>query len=88
MRYEATFTGRVQGVGFRASAQSLARRHDVTGWVRNEPEGSVKLVAEGEKAALDAYFDDLRAQMGEHISGEQIDDSQPERGYAGFEIRY
>jgi len=88
MRYEAIFTGRVQGVGFRATAQSLARRHEVAGWVRNEPDGSVRLVAEGERGALDAYFKDLQERMGEHISGNQIEDSENERGYSGFEIRY
>ena len=45
--------GRVQGVFFRASAEAEAKRIGVTGWVRNRPDGSVELVAEGAKSQLD-----------------------------------
>ena len=41
-RYDIIFIGRVQGVFFRATAQEMARRYDVTGWVRNERGGSVR----------------------------------------------
>ena len=51
---EAHVTGRVQGVSFRWYAQEQARRLGLTGWVRNEPDGSVRLHAEGETEAVDA----------------------------------
>jgi acylphosphatase len=44
--------GRVQGVFFRASTQREARRLGVLGTVRNRPDGSVEIVAEGEEAAI------------------------------------
>jgi acylphosphatase len=44
--------GRVQGVFFRATAQREAKRLGLTGWVRNRPDGSVELAAEGEEEAL------------------------------------
>ena len=44
--------GRVQGVYFRASAQREARRLGVCGWVRDRPDGSLEIVAEGEEAAV------------------------------------
>lgn len=47
-------TGRVQGVSYRWYAEEEARRLGVAGWVRNEPDGSVLLHAEGDDAALDA----------------------------------
>ena len=53
-RVEVVVRGRVQGVYFRASTRDEARRLGVTGWVRNEPDGSVRLVAEGPRAALEA----------------------------------
>jgi acylphosphatase len=51
-RLEATIHGRVQGVFFRRHTQTSARRLNLTGWVRNEPDGTVRVVAEGPEAAL------------------------------------
>ena len=45
--------GRVQAVFFRASAQAEAHRLGVKGWVRNCPDGSVELVAEGKRRDID-----------------------------------
>ena len=46
-------SGRVQGVGFRRYVRGWARKLDLTGWVRNERDGTVRVVAEGEAEALD-----------------------------------
>lgn len=54
-RYDITFTGRVQGVFFRATAVEVASGFDVAGWVRNEPDGSVRCVVEGEPGDLDGF---------------------------------
>ncbi len=48
--------GRVQGVFFRASTQREARRLGLTGWVRNQPDGSVEFLAEGEEQELRQLF--------------------------------
>ncbi len=88
MRVEASFFGRVQGVGFRATAKSLAREHDVAGWVRNEPDGSVRLVVEGEEAAVHAYMDALRERLSEFVREEKIERTKDRGSYSGFEIRY
>lgn len=53
--------GRVQGVGYRAFAQSCARRRGVTGLVRNLPGGRVEVVAVGPHADLEDLLDDLRS---------------------------
>ena len=50
-------SGRVQGVGFRYTALHEAQRLGVTGWVMNEPDGSVRLVAQGTDAAVSALED-------------------------------
>ncbi len=44
--------GRVQGVYFRASTQREARRLGLSGWVRNRPDGSVEILAEGEELSI------------------------------------
>lgn len=59
-RLEAVVTGRVQGVGFRWFVRERARTLGLTGWVRNERDGSVRVVAEGPPAALDALEAALR----------------------------
>jgi acylphosphatase len=54
LRLRLHVTGRVQGVWFRGSTEQEARRLGVHGWVRNRPDGSVEVLAEGEPAAVRA----------------------------------
>jgi acylphosphatase len=53
-------TGRVQGVGYRASAAHQARRLGVQGWVRNRYDGTVEVEAQAEQSALDSFLVYLR----------------------------
>jgi acylphosphatase len=52
-RLEASVHGRVQGVGYRFFVVREATRLGLTGWVANEHDGSVRLVAEGDPTGLD-----------------------------------
>lgn len=54
-RLEVTVHGRVQGVAFRYHTQTQARKLGVTGWVRNNPDGSVRMVAEGRRSDLETF---------------------------------
>ncbi|MGM0381175.1 MAG: acylphosphatase [bacterium] len=89
-RVTLNITGRVQGVGFRHFTVTNARKlTDVGGWVRNEPDGSVKVVAEGSQKELNklikqvnqgprtARVDNVRQQWGE-----------PTGQFNTFEVRY
>ena len=87
-RYSITFTGRVQGVFFRATALEIARHHPVAGWVRNEPDGSVHCVAEGEKDELDRFVAAIELAKKGHIDETRIDESIPTGEFKGFDIRY
>jgi acylphosphatase len=53
--YRFTVTGRVHGVGFRATAQSKAAALGLRGWVRNRQDGAVEGLAAGGDAALAAF---------------------------------
>ena len=59
-RLAAQVSGRVQGVGFRHFVRGQARGLGLSGWVRNEPDGSVRLVAEGPEADLMALLAAVR----------------------------
>jgi acylphosphatase len=61
MAFDVRIRGRVQGVSFRWYAEQEAARLGVTGWVRNEPDGSVRCVAEGPRADLDELLARLRS---------------------------
>ena len=64
------FVGRVQGVGFRATAADVASGHAVSGWVRNEPDDSVRLEVQGDQAAVEGVLLELRGRMRRHIARE------------------
>jgi len=56
----ATFTGLVQGVGFRAFVEREAVRRGLAGWVRNRRDGTVEAVFRGDDAAVAAMIDACR----------------------------
>ena len=59
-RIIATATGRVQGVGYRYYVVDEANRLGLTGYVRNKADGSVEVVAEGDRKTLDGFLALLR----------------------------
>ena len=61
------FSGQVQGVGFRYTAQAIARDFDVRGYVKNLSDGRVKLEVEGEASEIDRFVARIRDHMGGYI---------------------
>ena len=83
------YSGQVQGVGFRATAVSIARRHPaVRGWVRNLYDGRVELFADGPADAVDAYLADVREYMADYIRSEDVFDRNPDETVSGFRVTY
>lgn len=53
-------TGRVQGVGFRYFTKHRARELNISGWVRNEPDGSVTVVGSADTQSIKKFVDSLK----------------------------
>jgi len=89
VRLEAVVRGRVQGVGYRFFAQREAAARGLTGYARNLPDGSVEVVAEGRRSALEDYLNALWRGPYSAI----VDDIEQRWGtadgtLAGFSIRH
>ena len=84
---QAIVHGRVQGVGYRYFVARRAAEHGVAGTVRNLPDGSVEVVAEGALPALRGLLDELRTGPG-HARVESVDERWSEGAprHRSFEI--
>ena len=82
------FSGQVQGVGFRYSAQAIASGHDVTGFVRNLPDGRVELVMEGDESEMQQVLQELDRRMRDYIRERKDDVSAPTGEFTDFSIRH
>ena len=87
-RLHAVFSGRVQGVGFRFTAERMARRFPVAGYVRNLTDGKVEMTAEGEKSALEEFLAALREAFGENIRDVKAEWSRATGEYEKFSIKF
>ncbi|MBM4103114.1 MAG: acylphosphatase [Planctomycetes bacterium] len=66
------FKGHVQGVGFRYTTQRIASQFPVTGYVRNQPDGSVEAVIQGEEGDIQSCLAKIQDYFGSHIRGIDI----------------
>ena len=82
------YEGRVQGVGFRYTARRVAAGFDVSGYVRNLPDGRVELVASGDADEIDGFLTAMRdSELAGHIDNELSAEIAAPAGLRGFEIR-
>ena len=87
-RLELKYTGRVQGVGFRYTAQRLASSAGLTGYVKNLPDGGVELVAEGEEEKLKELKNSLEIEFVSNIEKVFLEWSEGEDSFKGFRVSY
>lgn len=88
VRVRLAVSGRVQGVAFRVATQRVAIRLRVAGWVRNLPDGSVEILAQGDPLAID----ELKAWCHQGPQGARVDRVAAQREIVqddlhGFRIR-
>jgi len=68
VRAHIFYTGRVQGVGFRYTAEGLATGLKLTGWVKNLADGRVEMMCEGSRAKIERLLSEiLQSTLGPHI---------------------
>ena len=86
-RLHVLYSGRVQGVGFRYTAKTVATGFEVTGVVRNLPDGRVELIAEGLKDELEGFQQAIRESgLGSLIGREDVKWEDAKNEFRGFEI--
>jgi acylphosphatase len=79
--------GRVQGVFFRDTVRNAAEREGAAGWVRNNPDGTVEAVFEGDAPAVERLVSVVReGPPGARVQELEVVD-EPEQGIEGFRIR-
>jgi acylphosphatase len=88
-RMTAWVKGRVQGVSFRYNTQLQATRMGLTGWIRNEPDGSVYVLAEG----LDSVLEEFVKYLSQGPRSARVDSlitnwSEATGEYDAFEIHW
>ncbi len=86
---QVLYDGRVQGVGFRFTVRHIAKGFDVTGWVRNLPDGRVELQVTGEEDEVRAFLDQVTQSELHSLIRETAENklNQPV-ATRGFAIRY
>jgi acylphosphatase len=89
VRAHVFYTGRVQGVGFRYTAESIAERAALTGWVKNLPDGRVELVCEGAKEKINALLSEIKeSSLGIYIKKIDCQWEEPTDEFKDFRVEF
>jgi acylphosphatase len=82
------FSGQVQGVGFRYTANRIAGRYNLTGFVRNLPDGDVEMLAQGPEQDIDHCIADIQDYFAGYIRDTQTDPVPYNSRYTDFRIAF
>jgi len=82
------FTGQVQGVGFRFTAFDIANHYSLTGFVRNLPDGTVEMIAQGPPDNIADCIRDIKESFGAHIRETKIEEIPCDPRYEDFKITF
>ena len=86
VRRRVVYRGRVQGVFFRATAQEISRRFEVVGYVRNLPDGTVELEAQGSPTQVEELLTAVHQEYRANITSADIEDADLRQDEVTFEI--
>lgn len=87
-RVRIFYSGRVQGIGFRFTAEAVARDLGIGGWVRNLRDGRVEVLAEGEEITLKDFLEKVAQEMSGYVKHAEISWEQPTGEFDDFGIRF
>lgn len=82
------FIGQVQGVGFRFTALNVATRYELKGYVRNLPDGSVEMLAQGMNEDIDDCVRDIVESFSGYIRETRIDPVENKERLSDFKITF
>ncbi|MEJ2701041.1 MAG: acylphosphatase [Sedimentisphaerales bacterium] len=82
------FVGRVQGVGFRFTAHRIATRHRLTGYVRNAPDGTVEMLAQGQAKEIGVCLQEIAENFTGYIRETRIEEIPLDPKRTSFRITF
>jgi len=82
------FSGRVQGVGFRFTARRIVEGYGLRGFVRNLPNGTVEMFAQGDANDVAQCLRDIGEAFAGYVRDAKIEDASPNARYDGFSIAF
>ncbi len=87
-RRRCLYSGRVQGVGFRYTAQHIAAQYAIRGYVKNMADGRVELVMEGDEAEMEHVVREIQEKLDGFIRERTDDVSEGTGEFLDFSIRH
>ncbi len=88
-RAHVFYSGRVQGIGFRYTAERLALEEGLVGWVKNLADGRVELVCEGARGKAENLLERIRqSALGPHIRGAAVTWEKPAGEFSEFQVEF
>ena len=88
-RAHVFYSGHVQGIGFRYTAEDIAESLGLKGWVKNLSDGRVEVVAEGEEGDIKEFLDKiLKGPLGRYISDAEVSWEKPTKEFDSFEVAF
>ena len=82
------FTGQVQGISFRFTALDIANRYKLTGLVRNLPDGTVEMIAQGPSDDVAGCIRDIKEAFESYIREIKTEEIPPGPKYTDFKITF
>ncbi|MBU4346152.1 MAG: acylphosphatase [Candidatus Omnitrophica bacterium] len=82
------YSGRVQGVGFRFTAENIANDLGIAGWVKNLSDGRVEVLAEGQEEALKDFLKSLNQYFSRYIHDVDVEWQEAKGEFKGFGIDF